>query len=232
MSYKNYCVSSFHIKELLDDGRYNLALDCLHYCAGDYDYENRRNWIHEFRSWALPPTKEQLEDVFELFQGMNILEVGAGTGLWAAILKSRGLNVVPTDDKSENKSDDIECSCYGCSKQFLPSNVYNRFPDNLLGRRISEYTSVKSLDAEKALREYGGKSDVLFISWGRGFITEDDFKNFTGKFVMSIGEGSDGCTNNGYVDMLDKDPKWKIVKHIDIPTWMWINDWLTIYERI
>lgn len=200
------------IKQLLNKGYYVSALKKLHKNAHIEDNRYRNTFIRVFKTWALPPTVDQLCEIYNLFEGLTVLEVGCGKGLWAAILASCGLNVIATDNKCE--WDDYDFDNYYDDKNFY------------------EYLEIESLKAEDALEKYGSQSDVLFVSWGRGFITKNDFDNFKGKYVVSIGEGSGGCTNNGYVDKLKNDPEWKILKEIDIPQWRWVHDWLTIYERL
>lgn len=91
---------------------------------------------------------------------------------------------------------------------------------------------IEQLDTKNALEKYGSQSDVLFVSWGQGFITKHDFDNFKGKYVISIGEGHGGCTCNGYVDKLDDNSEWKVLKKIKIPKWFGMHDKLVIYERL
>lgn len=193
----------------LFDKDYGKAMKLLHSYEklknedlGKYEFMSRTHWIMMFKSWALPPTLDQLDEIYNLFKGMKILEVGAGNGLWSSILSARGLDVIATDDSSETKDECI-------------------------------YGNVEILDATRALEKYGDDVDVLFLCWCRGFITEKDLANFKGKYIMTIGEGRDGCTSNGCIDDLQKNHlEWTIMKEINIPHWIWIYDWLIIYERI
>lgn len=208
---ENFTSTPQEIKDLLERNYCITALEKLHDNADLNDIHCRRYWIRMFKSWALPPTIEQLNEIYHLLKGLTILDIGCGSGLWSAILKSQGLKVIATDNKSEGE----DCENYDyCRKKF------------------DEYIFVEKLDARDAFAKYGTHSDVLFCSWGRGFITENDFKKFKGRYVISIGEGHGGCTDNGYVDKLRKDPEWKVLKEISIPQWKWSHDWLVIYERL
>ena len=97
--------------------------------------------------------------------------------------------------------------------------------------KTKEYIEVESLSSGQALSKYGSDVDVLFVSWGRGYPTKEEFAYFKGNLVLSIGE-YDGCTWNGYVDELYRKASWKRIKIIPIPQWNGIWDKLEIYQRI
>lgn len=212
MEKKNYTTTPQEIKQYLNNSNYTEALQKLHENIDIDVLFYRFDWIRTFKSWALPPTLEQLEEIYQLFHDLTILEVGCGSGLWSAILKSRGLNVISTDSKIE--SGGHHYYDYNNQKEFI------------------EYTIIEQLDAKYGLEKYGSQSNVLFVSWGRGFITKHDFDNFKGKYVISIGEGHGGCTCNGYVDELDNNSEWKVLKKIKIPKWFGMHDKLVIYEKL
>jgi hypothetical protein len=58
-------------------------------------------------SWAIP-SKDAINQIAE-FWGQDLgIETGAGSGLWSHLLQLRGVNVKPTDTKSEYKKEYIE----------------------------------------------------------------------------------------------------------------------------
>lgn len=207
-----------NIKSLLENGSYSDAIEVLHKNTFNCDIFMRENWIIKFKSWALPPSLEQLEKIYKIVEGSTILEVGSGAGLWSAILKSRGLKVIATDSKCEP----------------LPDSWINLFDTSPVTNNVNcrkEYLDVEKLTASDALEKYGATSDVLLVCWGRNFISEADFRKFKGKYVISIGEPPGGCTNNGYVDKLDHNESWEVFECVNIPKWDCIKDELVIYQK-
>ncbi len=91
-------------------------------------YKTRYGYGHEFRndlyvwsldkrdkfvkqySWAIP-CREAITAIKNFVGDDQILETGCGSGLWAFLLKSEGINIIPTDCGKEpftNKYIDIE----------------------------------------------------------------------------------------------------------------------------
>ena len=198
-------------KELLHKGNYVEVIEKLttgfksnekswkNPTTPQFKFTHRLRWLRRYKSWALPPTIEQLHELRDIIGDQRMLEIGAGSGLWAALLRCVGCNIIVTDSKSEP-------TC--------------------------EYIDVEKLTSREALEKYGADVGCLFVSWGRGYPTEEEFKFFKGNLVISIGESGDGCTSSGYIDELDEDQSWQLLKIIDIPQWRGIWDTLIIYQRI
>lgn len=64
-------------------------------------------WIDTYRSWALPPIIDQLHTIKDIIGTRKVLKIGAGSGLWAALLRNVGCNIIPTDSKGEPVPDYI-----------------------------------------------------------------------------------------------------------------------------
>lgn len=69
----------------------------------DWDewYTKGRHGREEFLAkyaWAVP-TKHAIEEIGRFVGGDTLLEVGAGSGLWAFLLQAFGVDVIPTDSK-------------------------------------------------------------------------------------------------------------------------------------
>ena len=201
-------------QQLLQEGKYIEVIDKLsrnfrskkkyrfypkgrQTAAQQFSFSNRCRWIKTYRSWALPPTVDQIHELRDIIGNRKILEIGAGCGLWAGLLTCVGCNIIATDLKKES---------------------------------TSEYIDVEPLSSSDALVKYGSEVDGLFVSWGRGHPTQEEFLYFKGDLIITIGE-KDGCTSSGCLDDLD-DLEWKILKIIDIPQWSGIWDKLIIYQRV
>jgi len=145
-------------------------------------------------------------------QGKTVLELGSGSGLWAAILRATGCKVYATDPYEP---------------KFYQTAI--RFTDDTPSSY--RYTEVEPYTADQALQKYGGQSDVLFVSWGQlgGEYTKEQFECFTGDTVVIVGEGDEGCTCAGFVEVAVR--KWKCRSIIGIPQWSGLRDDLRIYTR-
>jgi hypothetical protein len=62
-------------------------------------FKKRQKFIETY-SWAIP-SKEAIKLIAEFWDQDLGIETGAGSGLWAYLLRSIGVNVIPTDTKEE-----------------------------------------------------------------------------------------------------------------------------------
>ena len=227
--------SSEDIKNILQNKNYKLAIEKLTaniefnakesierngpvygglYNEGLYRYQ----WIDLYKSWALPPTVEQLQHISNIFKDLKILEIGAGKGLWAALLRSVGSDIIATDP-SENTAPVMTFDTVTSNDS--PQNIH------------STYTDIERLNCSEALIKYGNISDCLFVCWGVGYPTSEEFSHFKGNYVMTIGEEGEeyGCTSTGCLETLGDNPDWDLLERINIPQWYGLYDTLAIYQR-
>ena len=158
---------------LLQDQWLPWARRCTY--AGDHDYaplaipgptlgEIRHSAVKSY-SWAIPSHAALETCVWACGKSGKVLELGSGTGYWASLLSSYGLDVVAVDNGSETHRDEI----------FSP-----HFSD-----------AIKD-DAEMYLIQNDGARDrALFLCWPRDASRWVDL--YRGKTVIWIGE-EDGCT--------------------------------------
>jgi hypothetical protein len=133
-----------------------------------------------------------------------VLEVGAGTGYWAALLRSRGIDVIAVD--------------------LYP--VEARSGSALFKRT---FTTVLEAD-EGVVRQYPERT--LLLTWPPGYnpMPQRALEFYRGSHVIYIGEGEFGCTaDEPFHRLLERD--WKLIDSLDIPHWKKSNDWLQVYER-
>ncbi|HLF79063.1 MAG TPA: hypothetical protein VJB57_16400 [Dehalococcoidia bacterium] len=67
------------------------------------EYDRRRAFVASY-AWAVP-TKQAIRQTCAFVGGRKLLEVCAGTGLWARLLSSAGTSVVATDGAPELQAD-------------------------------------------------------------------------------------------------------------------------------
>lgn len=158
----------------------------------------------------------------------GVVEIGAGTGYWAALLARRGLEVDAFDLHPAGSGDAEWCG------PFEP------------------YFTVHRGDAEDAAR-FPERS--LFMCWPyMDDMALRALMAYRGETLIYIGEGRGGCTaSDEFFDLVDEEwghwcqicddyremphehfsaPKWRLVERIEIPQWWGLHDALYFYGRI
>ena len=131
----------------------------------DHRFEHRNKFLEEC-SFAVP-TREAITVIKEFVDGRRLLEVGAGSGLWARLLTDAGLEVVAVDRKSRN---DVKHS------KFFPVQR------GTAARGVREHRDCKAL--------------LLCWPDYDTHMAADALKEFQGDRLVYIGEGDGGCTGN------------------------------------
>ncbi len=161
-----------------------------------------RNLMVRKYSWAIP-TSEALEAIKQVG---SIVEVGAGTGYWAALLKERGANVIAYDSLPSETGRNGYTLKRNSWTEVLPGteSAVAYHPDRAL---MLCWPPNKEDMAYRALRAYGGKN------------------------LIYIGEEFPGCTaDDNFHELLKK--QWNLVERIDLPRWHLIRDSVFLYSRI
>jgi hypothetical protein len=131
-----------------------------------------------------------------------ILEVGAGCGYWASLLRARGVDMLVTD-KSPKKWG------YWTWKK--------------------KWTLVERHDHRIAKKANDSALLMIWPDYNDAW-AEKALKGYRGDTVIYIGEGHGGCTaDDGFHELLDK--KWTKHDTVNIPTWWGVRDYLMLYKR-
>ena len=166
------------------------------------DRHVRARFIDHF-SWAIPRSTTLATLASKLAGYKNILEVGAGSGLWTYLLS--GLHAVPI------RATDILDGSYGSD-------------------RIHKYSPVEQLDAVASIVKYD--PEVLMMVWAPygKTMAHDSLKAFKGNLLVWIGESESGCNGDAhFFTALEKN--WKMVDHISMPRWKESHDGCIIFQR-
>jgi len=160
-----------------------------------------RSCLVPFYGFAIP-NKELIEKILEM--NTPIVEVGAGTGYLAHVLRKAGADI---------KAFDIA----------PPSNTVNKFGFE------GTWVPVENGD-ETIVKKYPERT--LLLSWP-DYNTDFGFNaiaNYEGDTLVLIHEGRWGCVGNDRMfDLLDEE--WTPLVDIWIPNWYGIHDRATIYRR-
>lgn len=162
-------------------------------------------WVRKsfVRQWgfAIPC----LEAVKALARVGPLVEVGAGTGCWTALLYAAGHDVIATDLADSGAQ--AHTFVVGC------------------------HAPIEALSAQAAVAQYPHRS--VLCSWpteGASWAADVAAELGPGKFFVLIGDGRGGTTGDARLfDTLDA--KFETVSTVQIPQFPGVRDVLTIYRR-
>ena len=174
----------------------------LNYSLGEV---RRRDVFIRHLGFAVP-TREAIEAIIKHVGGRQLVEVGAGAGLWACLLHDAGVDVVAYDN----------WAWHGNGRRRV--SVGKFFP-------VERGTQRKALSRE-------GHREVLMLIWppySEG-LAHNAVRNFRGDRFIYIGEGDGGCTGcDRFHALLERD--WELTEEVAIPQWWGIHDSVYLYER-
>jgi hypothetical protein len=159
-----------------------------------------------FYSWAIP-SKEAINTITKFADGDTVMEIGAGRGLWSALLEMNGCKVRPID---------LDFDAHRRAHYFNGEHEFIEI------ERMSEQEMYK-------ITKY---ASTLFFCWpcyDQPWAHDHLEHTFADKIVY-IGEGLDGCNaTDEFFDYLEM--HFNHEETIDIPQWWGIHDNLEIWRR-
>ena len=157
-----------------------------------------RDYLRHYFSYAIPS-----EDALIAISKLSpIIEIGAGSGYWAELLRTKGATVEAYDNGSWQTA---WKRSFGVVKNGGPEKVLE-YPSHNLFLCWPPYDDKMAAEAT-----------INFLSG-------------TGEFLIYIGEGDGGCTGDESFHELLR-TKFSEVSRITIPQWSYIHDYLTIYKK-
>lgn len=160
----------------------------------------RNRACQEF-AWAIPTA----EAIAAIARHGPVVELGAGTGYWAALLKEAGVDVV----------------CYDALPPDSKVNPYHQ--------DAPRYHPI----APGGPEQLAGHSDrTLILCWPPydDPMAYNALVAYKGETVIYIGEGQGGCTGDDrFHHRLAR--LYEPSTHVTLPTWPGIHDSLTVYRR-
>lgn len=165
-------------------------------------------WCQKY-SWAVPDERA----IEILAQYSPLVEIGAGTGYWARLVKDQGGQVFAFDSRFNYSPEDYR-NIFGPDSPTRPYHPITpggpedagKYPDCTLFLCWPPYAESMAADALKA-------------HWRAG-----------GKRIIYIGEGRGGCTGDDtFHRLLEK--CYNEIDYYYIPQWWGMHDSLHVYER-
>ena len=153
-------------------------------------------------AWAVP-TAEAVAALTEFAEGRGLIEIGAGLGYWAGLLRRNGADILAYDREPE-----------GCREYF---------------DRDAASSGVEAGGPEMAAR--AGRR-ALFLCWppGNEPMASEALKAYPGSLLAYAGEGRGGCTGDAMFHYL-LERHWDPVGRVELPRWNPAEDSLTFWRR-
>lgn len=176
-------------------------------CKSMVDAYGLRAGLCDRYAWAIP-SPEALEFLAGRFS--KIVEIGAGRGYWARLLKNLGCDVRAFDPAIWRKDGSVH------KNHWHPTGTHTFCPVVKADHRMAGHDS----------------SRALMLCWPpyNDPMAYEALLAYRGNDLIYIGEGSGGCTANDEFHGLLEDV-WDQVADIEIPAWPGIRDSLMVYRR-
>jgi hypothetical protein len=152
-------------------------------------------------AYAIPSTTA-IRDICKFANYAQILEVCSGLGLWAALIRANGGNIIPTDSFTS----------HGTSQE-------------------KKFIDVIPIDAVSAVNTFPTPVLMICWPGHGDPCAYESLRAFQGDKLVYIGEMKEGCTaNNEFFDLLSSEWDEKNY-YYRIPQWYGVLDSLSFYTR-
>jgi len=190
------------LKALLDVATEQDPRDILAWFGACQLLRDMRNLLVRLHAWAVP-SKQAIELIARY---SPLVEVCAGTGYWAFLLKLAGADVVAYDLEPR------------------PFQGEDRYEEG------HSWTEVLQGTAEEALAQHPGRT--LFLCWPPAGdpVAEIALRATQAEYVIYVGWKDDDVTGSIEFHQLLAS-HWQLVETVDIPQWPEMRDRLFVYRR-
>jgi hypothetical protein len=156
-----------------------------------------RDYLTHYYGWPIP-TEEAIMKAVDL---APIVEVGAGGGYWASLIREADGDVIAYDIATAGKSD------------------YS----------WKAWTEVEQGDEYKA-SDHPDRTLFMSWPLGSNLFAEWVLEAYNGDDVIYVGEHEGGsCATTGFFAMLQRD--FNLVEEVDIPRYFGYHDYMSIWSR-
>ena len=178
----------------------NEPFDPMARMSRDFCLHAVRNYYTAIFSFAVP-SKELIAHLATYSR--NILEVGAGTGLWARLLKDYGCDVIATD---------------GEPVETRPQS--------------GSFTEVEALDGAEAVARYPGRDLLCVWPYNDDpWLTHAINNLHVGGSIIFIGEGEETCGHPSFHAAISNRGCFEIVEQSRVPMFPHMHDRLMIARK-
>jgi hypothetical protein len=182
----------------------------------------RRRELAALFSWAIPAEGA----LAVLARHAPLLECGAGTGYWAALLRARGVDVLASDLAPPGRPATREPGGGGSPAERVPGNKYHGS-----GRR--PWTEIAIAIAAGAVRGARTSDRTLFLCWppfDDDTASYDALRAYRGDTFIYAGGGPGGPTGTVRFHR-ELELNWQPAEQVALPNWPGLRDRLVVYRR-
>ena len=148
-------------------------------------------------AWAIPTD----EAIATCIKYAPLIEIGAGRGYWASLIRKSGADILAFDK-------DIEANNW---------------------KEVGTWTEVSQGD-ENTIKSCPNRTLFLCWPCYDTPMAYNCLKNYKDDTLIYVGEGWGGCcANDKFWKEIEK--KWVEVESVDIPQWDGMHDYLVVYKR-
>jgi hypothetical protein len=167
------------------------------------DLEERRRELASLFSWAIP-TEAALE---VLARHAPLVECGAGTGYWLALLRLRGVDAIGYDQARPGRANAYHCNDRGA------------------------WISIERSKSAAAARRHPERALVLcWPPYDDDAASYEVLRAYRGDVVIHIGERDEGATGSVRFHR-ELAMNWSLIEEVELPHWPRLQDRLMVYRR-
>jgi hypothetical protein len=174
-------------------------------------------------SWAVP--NQAAFDTIAKYSPNGVVEIGAGGGYWAMLLRAHGVDVIAFDPDPVGGPDGWHDG--RCWSEVLEGDHHRikDFPDRTL---LLVWPSLHGIWTHEVVEEYTGDT-VIYVGENPGGCTG------SARMHHLLGAGDSCYHDEGEPlceDCGDPAPLFEVVANTGIPQWYGIHDRLTVHRRV
>ncbi|MPZ66237.1 MAG: hypothetical protein GEU83_12210 [Pseudonocardiaceae bacterium] len=203
---------------------YDRCPDCM--TEDRFAPEDGFHAVKRHFAWAIPD--DGALDVIAKYSPQGVVELGAGGGYWAGLLRARGVDVVAYDPQPPQDGPCKWQSKPGGWSEVLRGDerVVEHHADRTLFLCWPSYEQTWAADAVQLYHQRGGQT-VIYVGEGAGGCTGDNTLH------QLLGEDDGVCWHADEDCDCAKDVPalFTTVELVPLPQWLGVNDLLTVHQR-
>lgn len=173
-------------------------------------YATRQTLVKSY-SWAIP--NENAINTIKKFS--PIIEIGAGNGYWAWLLREEGVDIVALDHLPPDRAPNFFFNYKDIKTEWKPRATWTPVGDG----------------GPRSILQYPGRTLLLCWPPYQTKMAASCLAHYRGEYIIYVGEGQGGCTGSKQFHR-ELEHHWKQIEIIDIPQWPNIYDSLFIWQRL
>lgn len=202
-----------------DERPHEVCIGCL--ADPGFSVEGEPHAVKQRFAWAIP--SDAAVEVIARYSPGGVVEIGAGGGYWARLLRARGVDVVAYDPEPPGEASDWHSGYAWSDVEHGDHRVVAKHPDRTL---LLVWPSYSQGWTDAVVELYAGDT-VVYVGEPPGGCTGTDRMH-----QLLGGETSCWC----FVGPCECPPtvpaQFREVERVGIPQWWGLNDYLSVHQRL